>query len=117
MAAHTISVAAQVLPGAYRKVIATLTGSASYDAGGSVVDLSATGGLGANGFTTVRGLRVLNGTAAADGAYYLMYVPAALNAAATGMVYVQLTEQATPADTVGATNLSARSWLVEITGA
>lgn len=115
MSAHAISAAIAVLPGAQKRVIATLTGSADYDTGGSVLDLSVAGTLGAvNGFATVKGLDIIAGTAAADGAYALRYVPGAN--ASNGLVYSTLTEQALPAQSALHDNLSARSWTVEIVG-
>lgn len=100
--------------GHQKRRIMSIVGSASYDVGGSIVDLS-TATLGTyEGFSKVHGITQVGGTAAAAGAYKLMFVPAAAYAAATAKIYVTLVEQATPAEASG--SLAAVTFLIEVIG-
>jgi hypothetical protein len=95
-----------------RKAVLLLTLPASYDTGGSVLDLSAiTGG----GFTKVFGVSQL-GIAAASDKYRLSFVPAASYAAATPLVKIRDLSAASDAEVSGATDLSAITTVVEVTG-
>ena len=95
-----------------RKAVLLLTLPASYDTGGSVLDLSAiTGG----GFTKVFGVSQL-GIAAANDKYRLSFVPAASYAAATPLVKIRDLSAASDAEGSCATDLSAVTVVVEVTG-
>jgi hypothetical protein len=95
--------------------VMTIVGTASYDAGGSTVDLSvATLGTSV-GFNTVFGVSPLGAAASTSGTYKLTFLPAASYASATGKIYVTHVEQATPAEASG--NLSTSTFTVLVVGA
>lgn len=112
MSAHAISTATQVVPGTFKKVIATLTLSSSYDAGGSVLDLSTGGTLATNGFATVKGLHVLAVSALAGGIKHLCYIPG--TGPNDGKVGVFLGSADPPAEDSG--DLHTFTYVVEIVG-
>lgn len=99
--------------GVPKQCVFQLTGPASYDTGGSVVDLStATLGVGV-GFTRVDSVEVSSGTSA----HSFNYVRAASGAAATGKIVIKSDALADGGDEVaGATNLSAVSFFITVTG-
>ena len=94
-----------------RRATLLLTLPASYDAGGSVLDLSAlTGG----GFTKVYGVDLIGQPTAASDRYHPTYIPAALYAPATGLLKVRDLQAAADAEASG--DLSAVTMLVEVIG-
>jgi hypothetical protein len=95
----------------------TVAGTASYDTGGSVIDLSTTTlGLD-NGFTVVHGVSVLGVAAAASDRYQPVYVRASAGAAATGKLKVRDADDATAMSEVGSTDdLSTHTFIIEVTG-
>ncbi len=103
MSAHTVSATPLgfVNLQGLKAAVVTVTLSASYDSGGSVVDLSTSGNLAAAGFKTVTGAMLLGHETAASGKYLPVFVPAASNAAATGLLKIYDTSQAGDAETSG----------------
>jgi hypothetical protein len=116
MSAHTVVAikGSRNLAGAMKMVAITFTGSASYDAGGSAIDLSTSGVLGVDGFATVYGVAQIGCSASTSGKYRLTFLPAASDAAATGKIYITDIEQATPAEVSG--NLSTTTFRVIVYG-
>jgi hypothetical protein len=108
--------------GAAKRVTFTVTGSASYDTGGSVLNLARSGVLGINGFVAVHGVKLVGVAAAASDRYHCTYVRAAAGAAATGVIKVRDldTTGAGATDGViqlaGATDLSALTFIFEAVG-
>ncbi len=93
-----------------KTVTFTALGPNTYDASGSVLDLSRTGGLGLLGFKSrVDGVHCIGVSAHASSKWLCTYVPAALGAPATGLVKVDLLIQATPAEE-GATDMHATTF-------
>ncbi len=95
-----------------KHVTFTAVGPNTYDTSGSVLDLSRTGGLGLLGFKTrVDGCLCIgvNVGASASAKWVLTYVGATASAPATGLVFVQLLAQATPAEE-GATDMHATTF-------
>jgi hypothetical protein len=96
-----------------RKATLLLTLPASYDTGGSVLDLSAvTGG----GFTKVYGVTRLGVSPAANDKYHLSFVPAASYAPSTPVVKIRDLSAASDAEVASTTDLSATTVVVEVTG-
>ena len=111
-----------------KRVVLTATGPASYDTGGSIIDLSSantvlTGLLNEAFFTRVTGLKLVGVGAAAADRYHCTYIPAAAGAPATGLIKVRDldTTGAGATDGViqvaGAADLSTVTFTFEITGA
>lgn len=106
-----------------KHVVLTATGPASYDTGGSVLNLSSANTVltGLNNeafFVRVTGLKLVGVGAAADDRYHCAYVPAALGAPATGVIKVRDADDATAMSEFGAAlDLSAVTFTFEITGA
>lgn len=106
-----------------KSVVLTATGPASYDAGGSIIDLSSantvlTGLLNEAAFVRVTGLKQVGVSAAAADNYYCQYVIAAAGAPATGKIKVRDADDATAmSEVAGATDLSTVTFTFEITGA
>lgn len=75
--------------GAAKRVTFTATGTASYDTGGSVLNLAQSGVLGINGFAAVHGVKLVGVADAASDRYLCTYVRAAAGAAATGLLKVR----------------------------
>ncbi len=120
MSAHTVGatpVSSQVLPGGGKKLITTLTLSASYDSGGSAADFSTAGPLGAAlGFQTVHGVchvGFANGTTT-NTKYIPKFIAAASYAAATGLIKIMDETQAADAEASG--DLHTCVMLVEVHG-
>jgi len=110
MSAHTVpaSVKASIVSQGSKRVILALQLSASYDAGGSVVDLSTSGSLGqALGFTRVFAGGMAGQGTAADSKYFPVFIPAASDAPATGKVKVHDTSAAADAEASGDLHLSS----------
>lgn len=104
-----------------KSVVLTATGPASYDAGGSILDLSSantvlTGFVSDAAFVRVTGLKQVGVGAAAADRYYCQYVPAAAGAPATGKVKVRDADDAT-AMSEASGDLSTVTFTFEITGA
>lgn len=107
MSAHTVTTIKGVLNGNGRmkQVTFDMTGSASYDAGGSILDLSTGGVLGVEaGFTSVHGVHCVQSTAA-NSKYQFRYTRVA---AATGTLKVNDASQAADAEASG--DLSASTF-------
>lgn len=93
-----------------RRAVLVLTLPASYDAGGSALDLSA---LTDGGFTTVYGLTKLS-TAAANDKYHYTFVPGTSYAPSTGLLKIRDLTAASDAEASG--DLSAVTVTVEVVG-
>lgn len=111
-----------------KHVVLTATGPASYDTGGSAIDLSSantvlTGLVNEAFFVRVTGLKLVGVSAAASDRYHCTYIPAALGAPATGLIKVRDLDTTGGGATdgviqvAGATDLSAVVFTFEITGA
>lgn len=111
-----------------KSVVLTATGPASYDTGGSIIDLSSantvlTGFVSDAALVRVTGLKVVGIGAAAADRYHCTYIPAAAGAPATGLIKVRDldTTGAGATDGViqvaGAADLSTVTFTFEITGA
>lgn len=103
MSAHTVTgiLGFANLQGAEKIAIIKASLSASYDAGGSAIDLSTAGVLAGNGFTTVTGVQFAGHETAASSKYECVFIPAALNAAATPLIKVHDNSQAADAEASG----------------
>jgi hypothetical protein len=124
MSAFTVTAVKSVSvggPGAQKRAIIQCTGTASYDTGGSVLDLSSanttlTGFNNEAAFTLVHGLSVVNcGTAASD-KYRFQYLGAAAFAPATGVIKARDLTAASDAEVSSTTDLSATTWTFEVFG-
>ena len=100
----------------------TVAGTASYDTGGSLLDLSiATLGVD-NGFAVVHGVSVIGVTPAASDRYHCTYIPAAAGAPATGLIKVRDLNTTGGGGTdgvieLGSTgNISTSTFIIEVTG-
>jgi hypothetical protein len=104
--------------GAAKRVTFTATGTASYDTGGSVLNLAQSGVLGIDGFTAVHGVKLIGVAAAASDRYVCTYVRASAGAAATGLIKVRDADGApTPMVQVSSTtDLSALTFIFEAVG-
>lgn len=102
-----------------RRAVLLITGTASYDTNGSVVDLSALPG---GGFTKVHGAKVIGVGAHASDKYLFTFVPAASYAAATGKLKVRnalIVTTGTPGsldEISSTTDLSALTFVLEVVG-
>lgn len=116
MSAFAAPTALQVMSaGGLKTVIASVVGTASYDTGGSVIDLSvATLGAWA-GFSEVYSVKQC-GKAVATVQYQLEFIPAASGAAATGKLYARDLTAASDAQLANTTDLSATTFYLEISG-
>jgi hypothetical protein len=95
-----------------RRAIVTAVCPASYDAGGSTIDLSAiTGG----GFTKVYGAQLIGQATAASDRYQPTYITAASYAAATGKLKIR-DINATDGAAEASGDLSAVTLLLEVIG-
>lgn len=99
-------------PGTPKRKICVLTGTASYDTNGSVVDLS----TGEEKFTKVHGMRVLSVGAHGDDKYSLTFVPGASYSPSLGTIKVRDLSAASDAEVASTTSLAAVTWVVEFTG-
>lgn len=110
MSAHTVSSTAlrAEVNGGIKTVILTLAGSASYDAGGSVADLSS------HFVSKVYGVKVLAVSPHGSAKYLAAFVPGASYAVATGKVKLHDVTAASGAEASG--DLSATTWTLEATG-
>jgi hypothetical protein len=95
-----------------RRAIVTAACPASYDAGGSTIDLSAvTGG----GFTKVFGAKLIGQATAASDRYQPTFIPAAAYAAATGKLKIR-DINSTDAAAEASGDLSAVTLVLEVVG-
>jgi hypothetical protein len=110
---HSIQLNSQ---GTIKRVILTVAGPASYDAGGSTIDLSsAVTALGGTlTFTKVYGVDCIAVSAHASSKFKATYVPAAGNAPATGKIKLDDLIQATPAEFSG--DASGTTFTLEVVG-
>jgi hypothetical protein len=90
-----------VLGGGLKTAVVLVTLPASYDAGGSTVDFSTSGQLGANGFRTVHSAMQCGQATAADDKYYATFIVASSDAAATGKLKVRDLSAASDAEASG----------------
>ncbi len=99
-----------------KRVILRATGPASYDAGGSVIDLSTSNSvLGKeNGFTKVYGVRQCGIGASGASIFDAKYIPAAANAPDTGKVFLRDLSAASDAEASG--DLHTHTFILEATG-
>jgi hypothetical protein len=113
-AAPTVLAAADV--GGLKVRIISTTGPASYDAGGSELDLSdSSDGFGNkfDAFSVVYSVQ-LGGIAAASSKYQCVFVPGSSGAAATGKIKIHDSSQAADAEASG--DLSAVTFYFLVTG-
>lgn len=95
--------------GEIKTVIMTIAGPASYDTGGSVIDL-------AEFFAKVYGVEILAVGAAASSKYKGTFVPGASDAPSLGKIKLNDITAASGAEVVSTTDLSALSFTVRVTG-
>lgn len=95
--------------GEIKTIIMTIAGSASYDTGGSVLDLS-------DLFTKVYGVEIIGVGAAASSKYKGTFTPGASDAAATGKIKMNDITAASGAEVSSTTDLSALTFVVRVTG-
>jgi hypothetical protein len=100
------------LQGRMKMAVIDCTGPASYDTGGSIIDLSTSGVAGADGFTSVHGVQIIQSTAA-NSLQLMRYVRVA---AATGLLKVNDGAAAADAEVSAATNLSGNTYTLLVTG-
>lgn len=117
MSAHTLAstVKTEIL-GSIKKAIVTVTGSASYDSGGSTLDLSSI-------FPSkVYGANVVAVTPHASDKYRASYIAGSSNNPATGKIKLRnlaTVTTGTPGsvdETASTTDLSGTTWTLEVTG-
>jgi len=101
-----------VLASKQRRAVLLLTLPASYDTGGSALDLSA---LTDGGFVKVHGLTVLS-IAAANDKYNLSLVPGSGYSPSTCLVKIRDLSAASDAEVASTTDLSAVTVTVEVVG-
>jgi hypothetical protein len=94
-----------------RRAVITAVGPASYDAGGSTIDLSSLAG---GGFSKVYGVKLIGQPTAASDRYQLTFITAASYGAATGKLKVRDINAASDAEASG--DLSAVTFVLEVTG-
>lgn len=87
----------------------TVTGTASYDTGGSTIDLSAY-------FTKVHGAQVISASAAALSKYKFTFLPGSSFAAASGKLKVNDVTAASGAEVSSTTDLSAGTYTLLVVG-
>lgn len=105
--------------GAGKSAVITATGPASYDTGGSVLDLSTASAVlvaASAAFAVVDGVDVVGSTAAASQTMVPMYVRAALGAPATGVLAIQNLAVDPVAQIGAATDLSGTTWIFRVYG-
>lgn len=105
--------------GNFKIAVISTVGSGSYATGGDTLDLSsAAAGLGDkfNGFTEVFSVNQCSYGAAADSKYFAAYIPAALGAAATGLVKIHDLTAASDAELASTTSLSAVTFYFTVIG-
>lgn len=95
-----------------RTAVVTATAPASYDAGGSVIDLSS---LASGGFTKVYGVDLIGQATAASDRYQPTFVPAVAYAAATGKLKIR-DINSTDAAAEASGDLSAVTFVLRVTG-
>lgn len=120
MSAFTIAsvLGSKIDRGDLKELVISVTGTASYDTGGSVIDLStANATLGtALGFAAVHGVERIGVTTAADDKYMFTYVRAASGAAATGLLKLRDATAASDAEVTGAVSLAASTFFLRVVG-
>lgn len=105
------------LNGGLKMALVTVTGTASYDTGGSAIDLSTSGNLGvAAGFQTVLGAMEADNTTAGSSKYQYKFLHAASNAAATGKLKVHDLSAASDAEVSSTTDLSGTVFRLLVIG-
>lgn len=119
MSAFSASELSNELHGKQRRAVVLVTGTASYDTNGSVIDLSA---LTSGGFTKVHGAKLIGVGAHTSDKYLMTFVPAASYAAATGTIKVRnalIVTTGTPGsldEIASTTDLSALTFVFEVVG-
>jgi hypothetical protein len=98
-----------VANGDVKTALVTITGSASYDTGGSLIDLSAY-------FTKVRGAQAISASTAALSKYKFTFIPGASDGAALGKLKVNDVTAASGAEVSSTTDLSAGTYRVMFYG-
>lgn len=109
MAVHTLASTVSTMPASEREAIITVTGSTSYDTGGSVLDLSTL-----TGATAIRGLVQVNVTPVGSAKYLTAYLAAAAGAPGTGKVVVYDVTQHPGAEVVATTALNGTTWTFKV---
>lgn len=110
MSAHTLASTLRAeVTGGIKKAVVTVTGSASYDTGGSTLDLSSI-------FTLVYGVNVIAISPHASGKYNDRFIPGASYAPSTGKIKLYDTTTDPGAEVSSTTDLSATTFTIEVTG-
>jgi hypothetical protein len=94
--------------GRMKKVIFSSTGTASYDTGGSAVDLSTAGVLGTLGFGTVLGVQQIDCDTAASSKYLIFYLHG--SGPTNGLLKVHDSSAASDAEISSTTDIHATTW-------
>ena len=93
-----------------KKAVITITGTASYDTGGSTLDLSSL-------FPSkVYGLREIAVSPHGSAKYKLSFVPGSSYDPATGKIKIHDVTAASGAEVTSTTDLHATTWTLEVTG-
>lgn len=112
----TPTVLQQSQAGGIKFTVITTTGSASYDTGGSVIDLSLAT-LGAwTGYSEIYGVAMLGISATASSKYSPVFIAAAAGAPATGKIKLHDSSAAADAEVTGATDISGTTFTLLVTG-
>lgn len=117
MGAFTYGTVTRVSPASNGKTVElSVTGPASYDANGSVLDLSVATRGAWEGFTAVYDVEQIGIGAHGNDKYRLMFVPAASGAAATGTLKARDLSAASDAEVSGGTDLSGVTFYLRAQG-
>lgn len=112
MSAHTYTAATAEKArsvGEIKTIILTIAGSASYDTGGSVLDLS-------DLFTKLYGVEIIGVGVAASSKYKGTFIPGASDSPSGGKIKLNDVTAASGAEVASTTDLSALTFVVRATG-
>jgi hypothetical protein len=110
MSANTAATPTRVTLGDLKRAVIDVTGTASYDTGGSLIDLSAT-------FPSkVLGATVIATSPHASDKYRVMFIPGASDGAALGKLKIRDLSAASDAEVSSTTDLSATTFRIEAVG-
>lgn len=101
--------------GALKEAVITVTGTASYDTNGSVINLGTGGVLGASqGFQSVHGVEVIKVSAHASDRYKISYVN--VSAAAGTLKVRDAAAMTAMSEVANTTDLSSITWTLRVVG-
>ncbi|MBL0219656.1 MAG: hypothetical protein IPQ07_38050 [Myxococcales bacterium] len=109
-------------PGGCKRAIIRATGPASYDTGGSVLDMSSantvlTGLNNEAAFNAVQGVNVLGVGAAASDKYRPLFVPGSSDSPSTGVLKIRdLSSTDSATEVAGSADLHGTTWTFEVFG-